>query len=276
MHTGKANGILEEAKTIRSRFLEREMRLDFFLPRNISESSDLSLLLINDGQNMQELGLREILHELIITEAISPVLCVAIHAGIERKHEYGIASQNDYLGRGSKAGSYTDFIVRELMPFVRDTFPLNDFRNTAFAGFSLGALMALDIVLNHPGMFSKAGLFSGSFWWRSLDQEDPAYRDDEHRIMQQVIRKAVYQPGLQFFFQCGNMDETCDRNNNGIIDSIDDTLDMISELKRKGYQADNDIAYLEMPDGKHDIATWSRAMPIFLRWAFGKETPLKA
>jgi hypothetical protein len=31
-----------------------------------------------------------------------------------------------------------------------------------------------------------------------------------------------------------------------------------------------DIKYLEMPDGKHDIDTWSRAMPIFLKWGWGK------
>ena len=40
-------------------------------------------------------------------------------------------------------------------------------------------------------------------------------------------KKWRYFPGLKFFFQCGNMDETMDRNKNGIIDSIDDTLDLI-------------------------------------------------
>ena len=60
-----------------------------------------------------------------------------------------------------------------------------------------------------------------------------------------------------------------DRNNNGIIDSIDDTIDLIKELKAKGYNNVEDIKYLEMPDGKHDIATWSRAMPIYLKWGWG-------
>jgi hypothetical protein len=65
------------------------------------------------------------------------------------------------------------------------------------------------------------------------------------------------------------MDETMDRNNNGIIDSIDDTLDLINELVRKGYNRDDDIFYLEMPEGRHDVATWSRAMPVFLKWGWG-------
>ena len=105
----------------------------------------------------------------------------------------------------------------------------------------MGGLSALDIVWNHPDKFRKAGVFSGSLWWRSVDQTDKDYDDDKHRIMHQVIRNGVYHPGLKFFFQCGNMDETMDRNNNGIIDSIDDTLDLIKELMNKGYNREKDI-----------------------------------
>ncbi len=63
------------------------------------------------------------------------------------------------------------------------------------------------------------------------------------------------------------MDEKNDRNNNGIIDSIDDTLDIIKELHHKGYH-DDDIFYLEMKEGRHDAKTWATAFPIFLQWAY--------
>jgi hypothetical protein len=66
------------------------------------------------------------------------------------------------------------------------------------------------------------------------------------------------------------MDEAVDRNNNGIIDSIDDTLDVIKELEKKGYERPADMYYLEIAEGKHDIATWAIAMPSFLRWGWGK------
>jgi len=230
----------------------------------------MSLLLINDGQNMEEAGLRKILKKLYDEKTLTPLLCAAIHTGPQRKMEYGVASSPDYLGRGAKAGLYTSFIVNELLPFVKDTYAISSFKEKAFAGFSLGALMALDIVWNHPKKFSKVGLFSGSFWWRSIDQTEKHYDDDMHRIIHQEIRNGRYHPGLKFFFQCGSMDEAMDRNKNGIIDSIDDTLDLISELEQKGYDPEKDIYYLEMPDGKHDIATWGRAMPVFLKWGWGK------
>jgi enterochelin esterase-like enzyme len=266
MHSTNVSGILVENNTIESEWLLREVKLDFYLPRNVSDPSRLDLLLINDGQNMKELGLEAMLEQLYAAQAIDPLVAVAIHAGEERKMEYGVAGHPDYLGRGTKAGSYQSFILKEVLPFIRDTYHLPSFRQKAFAGFSLGGLSALDIVWRYPGEFTTAAVFSGSLWWRSIDQTEKTYDDHLHRIMHQVIRNGNYQPGLKFFFQCGNKDETKDRNQNGIIDSIDDTQDLIKELIAKGYDPHKDIHYLEMPDGRHDIPTWARAMPHFLKW----------
>ncbi|MEI9909158.1 MAG: alpha/beta hydrolase-fold protein [Bacteroidota bacterium] len=123
------------------------------------------------------------------------------------KHEYGVAGHPDYLGRGGRAGLYTSFIRKELIPFIKKTYVLDSFREKAFAGFSLGGLIALDIVWSHPKEFTKVGVFSGSLWWRNIDQAEERYDDDKHRIMHQRIRHGFYHAGLKFFFQCGNMDE---------------------------------------------------------------------
>jgi enterochelin esterase-like enzyme len=264
------SGVLPENAVLPSEFLERDVIVDFYLPTNVADPSGLSLLLINDGQNMEELGLEEMLNGLYSEKAIQSLLCVGIHTGKERKIEYGMASQMDYLGRGVKAGAYTSFILDELVPYIQKKYAIPAFKEKAFAGFSLGGLSALDIVWNHPAEFTKAGVFSGSLWWRVIDQTESEYDDDKHRLMHQLIRQGSYHPGLKFFFQCGNMDETMDRNKNGIIDSIDDTLDLINELVRKGYDREADIHYLEMSDGRHDIPTWARAMPEFLKWGWGK------
>jgi len=262
-------GVLTETEHIPSRYLEREVTVDFFRPASVTEHSSPALLLINDGQDMEKMNFRAILEKLYETGSIEPILFVAIHAGIERRMEYGTQHEQDYKGRGKKAGAYTSFIFDELLPYVREKFRIHSFKEKAFAGFSLGGLSALDIAWNRPGEFSKVGLFSASLWWRSLDQHDEDYDDDLHRIMHQQIRNGKYAPWLKFFFQCGNLDETKDRNNNGIIDSIDDTQDLIKELVTKGYDEKKDIHYLELSDGHHDVFTWGRAMPVFLKWGFG-------
>src|SRR5215469_7633461 len=261
--------IQTENVLIHSKSLNRDIKVDFFLPPETG-SPEISLLFINDGQNMKELGLATILEDLYSSDEIKPILCVAIHAGTERKMEYGTAMQTDYLGRGIKAASYTFFIMEELLPFVKHKFHQFYFTEKAFAGFSLGGLMALDIVWNYSAEFTRAGVFSGSLWWRSLDHEDENYNDELHRIMHQQVKKGSYRDGLKFFFTTGSQDETHDRNNNGIIDSIDDTLALIDDLESLGYKNGEDIRYINYEDGKHDIATWSRAMPEFLKWSWGK------
>ena len=271
MQVENVSGILVENTFIESEFLKREVKVDVYLPRNVADPSQMSLLLINDGQDMVKMGFESILDQLYSTDdAITPLICVAIHCGPERKIEYGVAGMPDFKGRGARAGNYTSFIFEELLPLLRKRYAVSSFREKAFAGFSLGGLMALDIVWNHAAEFSKVGVFSGSLWWRNIDQDDDKYDDDKHRIIHQLVRNGDYAPWLKFFFQCGNMDETKDRNNNGIIDSIDDTEDLIKELVKKGYSAENDIQYLELKDGRHDVLTWGRAMPEFLKWGWGK------
>jgi enterochelin esterase-like enzyme len=271
MQTENVSGIYVENAVIESAFLNRKVKVDFYLPKNVADPSQMGLLLINDGQDIEKMGFEEILESLFSEkDTVAPILCAAIHCSAERKLEYGVADMPDYLGRGSKAGLYSSFIIKELLPYIKETYLISSFKEKAFAGFSLGGLSALDIVWANAGMFQKVGIFSGSLWWRSVGQDDKLYDEDKHRIIHQQIRNGDYIPGLKFFFQCGNLDETKDRNKNGIIDSIDDTLDLIKELKAKGY-SDADINYLELPDGKHDVPTWGRAMPGFLKWCWGRK-----
>jgi enterochelin esterase-like enzyme len=261
---------LTENIIVSSRFLGRDAQIDFFLPRQIVDPGNASLLLINDGQNMNELGLESILENLYTEGRLKPLVIAAIYASSSRKIEYGTAIQSDYLGRGAKAGLYTQFIRHELLPMIQKKFPDVHFSSKAFAGFSLGGLMALDIVWNYPNEFNTAGVFSGSLWWRSLDHEHEDYDDDLHRIMHQQIKRGKYHANLKFFFSTGSLDETHDRNNNGIIDSIDDTLALIKDLESLGYKDGKDICYINYQDGKHDIATWAKAMPEFLKWGWEK------
>jgi enterochelin esterase-like enzyme len=225
-------------------------------------------MILNDGQDSEALQIKYTIERLSQRDEIEPIIAVAIHAG-DRMQEYGVAGEKDFSGRGSKAGLYTDFIIQELVPYLNNYFPV-DGGNISIAGFSLGALSALDIAWNNPAVFQKVGAFSGSFWWRNLDATDQQFDEKVHRIMHNQIRDTKKNPQLKFWFQTGTKDENSDRNKNGVIDSIDDTLDLIAELTKKGYRPFHDIVYHEVKGGEHNQHTWAQAMPQFLKWAFPK------
>ena len=50
--------------SIPSRFLRRDVRVDFFIPCIAGKQNEMSLLLINDGQDMEALGLADLLSQL--------------------------------------------------------------------------------------------------------------------------------------------------------------------------------------------------------------------
>ncbi len=255
-------------ETFFSFFLNRDVLIDIYFSATQIDAGNVNLLLINDGQDLPLMPFTDILFNLYNNNAIEPLMCVGIHCGTDRKNEYGTIVQKNYRGQGAKAQLYANFIMQELLPFIRNLYPSYLFINKSFAGFSLGGLSALDIVLNHPHEFVSAGCFSGSFWWRSKGYGRD-YNDDIDRIMQAQIRSLPLFEWLHFFFECGALDELADRNNNGIIDSIDDTLDLMKELKNKGY-ADDAIKYIELPDGMHNVASWAKAFPYYLLWQWGK------
>jgi len=263
----KTAHISVESISVESEYLERTVLVNLYLPKIEYQSEQLSVLLINDGQDLLKMPFDEILNELYSKQEIEPLICIGIHCGPNRKMEYGTAYTADYEGRGAKAGLYSKFIFDELLPFVRKKLNAPSFKDKSFAGFSLGALSALDIGWNHASEFRKIGIFSGSLWWRRKGYED-GYDDENDRLMHLQIRKGHFYPWLQFFIECGALDETADRNSNGIIDTIDDALDLIVELKAKGY-TDEHIRYLELADGSHDVATWAKAFPAFLKWGWG-------
>ncbi len=252
--------ILNRQFRVVSFYLKREVVLDAVLYTADNRNSELPVIFMNDGQDIEALGLSKSLNDFSLKNERS-FLCVAIHSSQERLQEYGVAGYPDYANRGSKASNYSNFILKELIPYLKLHFSIKNNGHSIF-GFSLGGLSAFDLTIEHQNVFTKVGVFSGAFWWRSRDL-GPAYSDEHDRIMHQKLKRSSIKSELGCWFQCGTLDEKTDRNKNGIIDSIDDTMDIISILKKKGVE---NVVYREVVNGKHNHETWKKVIPEFLLW----------
>ena len=244
-----------------SRHLERAVYLDIFLPPY--QHKPWSLLLINDGQDGKALSLKRHFNEF---RAKHPLLLVGVHAA-DRMQEYGTAQSLDYKGRGKKSLAYQNFIIKELLPFLHKNYPIiADPRRVGIAGFSLGALSAIDLAWRYPKVFGICGVFSGALWWRSksFNPLDP----DANRIIHEQVKKSAFRQ-QRFWFQAGTLDELEDRNKNGIIDAIDDTLQLMEILKDKIPKGNHHLEYVEVENGEHHPKTWGSVLPKFLSWAYG-------
>ncbi len=255
-----------------SKSLSRNVKFRLMAPGNYRNAKErFSVLLMNDGQDFKAMNLEKTISSAYLNNKLKPFVYVGIETNENRIHEYGTAITGDFKGRGKKAKQYSKFIIEEFIPFLKGEFKVShDPKNWVYTGMSLGGLSAFDIVFNHAQYFSKVGVFSGSFWWRkkAYVKKDLA---DRSRIILEVIKNGKYHPHLKFWLQVGTLDENADRNNNGIIDAIDDTKDVIKELISIGYSHPKDITYVEVENGRHDLLTWGKLFPEFIIWAFEKD-----
>jgi len=257
----------EQIADLYSPQLDNRRTLQVFLPPPQKRGRP-KLLLVNDGQDWPALRIKETLERVYTSEHIAPILVVAIPTNSNRLNEYGTAQPLDYKGRGAHAAAYTHFVIDTVLPLIERQYHLGaTAATTAFLGASLGGLSAFDIAWHYPQHFGMVGVFSGSFWWRTNSATVLARTTS--RIAHQIVRESVPRPGMRFWFQTGTRDETDDRDQNGVIDSIQDTTELIDELCAKGYRKGRDITYLEVNGGQHHPSTWASVFDQFLLFAFG-------
>ena len=266
---GCKSKIKETEDSVYSRHLQRHVKLTIINTPVPDDKNTFNLLLLNDGDDIGQLRVREIIDSLYKKKLIQPLVVVAIHT-TDRMQELGIADNPDYKNNGSDAAKYSAFVDDELYPFIKKKTSVRKFNSITIAGCSLGGLSAFDIAWDHADRIDKVGAFSGSFWYRDKDASAADYSDDKDRIMLNKIQSSRKRPHLKYWFYAGDDEEKSDRDKDGIIDVVDDTKDLIAVLNNKNSISADDITFTEIKEGKHDYASWSHVFPDFLIWAVGK------
>ncbi len=267
--TACKNKIKETEDSVYSRHLQKHVKLTIINTPVPDDKNSFNLLLLNDGQDLQQLRIKEIVDSLYKKKMIKPLVVVGIHAN-DRMQEYGVADYTDYKNNGKDATKYAAFIDDELYPFIKKKTGVRKFNSITIAGCSLGGVSALDVAWDHADRIDKVGIFSGSFWLRDKDTSATDYSDDRDRIVINKIRSSKKRPHLKYWFYAGDDEEKGDRDKDGIIDVVDDTKDLISFIKNKNSVNAEDIIYTEVKEGKHDYSSWSHVLPQFLIWSVGK------
>lgn len=256
------------------------------------------VLYVNDGQDMEAVGLRPTLDELYARREIAPVIVVAIRMLPDRMGTYGLSDRaharsvvagTKYGPVGTQAHVYSDWVARSLVPWVDAHYRTQRRpRGRAMLGWSLGALNAFNLGWQYPDVFGRVGAFSPSFWLSAQRDDAPAVQ--RTRLAQRMVDAGPAPRGLKLYFAVGTREETDDRDGDGINDAIDDTRDLLlgwhgpgeSPLKglaQHGYRvATGDAATVDadatlhlLPGGEHNQAAWRRMLPGFLRWAYGAQ-----
>lgn len=236
--------------------LDRYRRIWLYLPPDYdSTGKDYPVLYMHDGQNLfdaatsfaGEWEVDETLNELFDEGYEVPVVVGIDNGGANRIAEYTPWPNPDY--GGGDGDLYAQFIVETLKPYIDDNYrtkPGCDF--TGIMGSSLGGLISHYIAIKYQDIFSRAGIFSPSYWFTG------------------DIYDFTYNTGKQYdmrFYIMGGTDE-----GEGVVE---DMTAMTDTLRAAGF-GEQEMTLKVVEGGQHNENLWRQEFGEAFRWMFNESS----
>lgn len=242
--------IISEKLTIAP--LERSRTIRVYLPANYHKTQTrYPVLYMHDAQNLfdyatsyaGEWQVDETLEKLAKKDVLS-LIVVGIDNGGEKRMNELSPWPNEHFGE-AEGEHYVDFIVNTVKPHIDKHYRTHpEVENTAIMGSSMGGLISHYAIYKYPEVFSKAGIFSPSYWY----SEDVFSFTQEHPIPKSHALYIIVS------------------NNEGEM-MTGKMQDMVSLLN----QASHSNLFSEIHDyGNHNEAYWAGEFAKAIQWLFSK------
>jgi predicted alpha/beta superfamily hydrolase len=230
----------------------RTRRIWLYLPPDYPGSENsYPVLYMHDGQNLFD-DSTSYLGEWHVDETLNTLyeqgFRVPIVVGIENGGDYRIDEYTPWphmLYGGGDGDLYMDFIVETLKPYVDQNYrTLAGREYTGIMGSSLGGLISHYGALKYQDIFSKAGIYSPSYW----------FSDSVYSFTNATGR----QDAMRLYLMCGGAEGQ---------GTINDMMDMQDTLLQVGFTED-ELSLTVIPGGEHNETLWSQDFGDAYKWLF--------
>ncbi|MEM1219228.1 MAG: alpha/beta hydrolase-fold protein [Bacteroidota bacterium] len=186
----KAALTIGETLTFASEILGEERRLNVYLPASYADStaSEYPVIYLLDGSYTEDL-----LHILGLVQFGSypwidwiPESIVVGIENVDRRRDFTFVSNwkkaLKEIPTAGESANFIQFIEEEVQPLVEQQYRTTDTRT--LIGQSLGGLLASEILLKKPQLFSHYVIVSPSLWWdkESLLDYEPNFQDWQGKV----------------------------------------------------------------------------------------------
>lgn len=228
-----------------------------------NETLRYPVLYLNDGQNLfdratafagVEWQVDETADRLIRQEVIAPLIIVGIDntQGDRIKEYLPYRSFHPPILR-PKGKRYPNFLMSEVMPFVSERYRIaRGPENTGLGGSSLGALISLYTVIEHPGIFGRLLL------------ESPSLFISNRRILK--YSRHFRRWPERVFMAIGTREAGREDRDSQVVE---DVRELERSLRRAGL--DERRLLVKIDEGAaHNEAEWAKRFPEALSFLFAK------
>lgn len=182
--------VIGETRVLKSTVLKEDRTLNVYLPEGFNKEKSYPVIYLLDGSaNEDFLHIVGLVQFFKMQFSMPDFLVVGI-ANIDRKRDFTFHTnlkdlQKEYPTTGHSA-KFIEFIEKELQPFVN-----SHYKTTAtkyIIGQSLGGLLATEILLKKPNLFTHYLIVSPSIWWddESLLKNAKSLLDKQKEMNQYV------------------------------------------------------------------------------------------
>lgn len=218
--------------TFRSEQLGNERIVKIYTPPGYDPNGKpYGLLIVLDGRTYtSDVPGPTILDNLLAAGRIPPLVAVfvanpSVEARVRELHCYP---------------SFAEFLIRELLPWVRRGYRITDDpARTAIAGSSLGGLAAACAAVRHPEVFGNVLSLSGAFYWWPPDEAEPEW------LARQIATGP--KPPVRFYLEAGLMEDISREG----VSLLASNRHLRTVLQARGAA----VEYREF-DGGHSILNW--------------------
>ena len=167
-----------EIKTIQSKVLNEKRILNIYLPPTYTKDKAYPVIYLLDGSANEDFLHIVGLVQFYNMQFQMPDFIVVGIANVDRKRDFTFPTdaadlKKEFPTTGGSA-KFINFIESELQPYIQSTYRTTETK--FFIGQSLGGLLATEILLKKPQLFTHYLIVSPSLWWdnESLLKNAPA------------------------------------------------------------------------------------------------------
>lgn len=258
----------------KSDILNNERDIYILLPPGYHASeAKYPVLYMNDGQNIfstvgnwhKKWNVDIVMQRLYEERAVPEMIIVGITHLCKREYEF-TPTYDALVENGGGSQKYLQFITDELKPFLEKKYRiLGDRANTAIMGSSLGGILTLEAARTRFDAFSKFGALSSSFWW------DFGIMLEYARNWNMAASKDV-KLWIDMGLQEGGGSYLIDDTLKEIYNPVNFCRVFVNILMKKGYSLNENLKYVEDPNGIHDEICWGRRFYDIMKFLFASSS----
>lgn len=186
---------------IRSEVLKEDRRLNVLFPPGYDAGVEkYPVIYLLDGSAHEDYFHAAGLFDFLATYGVMPPSIVVGISNVERRRDFTMPSSDPADLKSAPtsggAGKFVSFLEKELIPYVGKNYRVTDRRT--LIGQSLAGLLATQVLLEQPQLFTEYVIVDPSLWWnkQALLQSAAAALKEHRAADRKVYLSAAGEPGV--------------------------------------------------------------------------------